>query len=58
VQIFMSTASLLAKMHIQWWWWPYGTLVVCSWIRALSNSVIVHPLSVVVSMERSKRHYF
>jgi hypothetical protein len=35
-----------------------GTIVFCSWKRALSNGVIVHSLSVVVSAEMNRRHYF
>ena len=33
-------------------------LVFCSWEFALSNSVIVLFVPVVISMERSRRHYF
>jgi hypothetical protein len=32
--------------------------VLCSWKLALSNGVIVLPLSVVVSVEINWRHYF
>ena len=61
VQIFMSAAcsscSLLAKMHSKWWWLRWKT-VFCSWEFALSICVIVLFVSVVVSMEINRRHYF
>jgi hypothetical protein len=41
---------LLAKMHSQCWW-LCGRIVFCSWELVLSNGVIVHPSSIVVSEE-------
>jgi hypothetical protein len=40
------------------WWWLCGTIASCSWKIALSNGVTVHFLSVAVSMELNRRHYF
>jgi hypothetical protein len=49
--------SSLAKIHNQWWW-LFGTIMFCSRKLALSNGVIVHPLSVVISVEINRRNYF
>jgi len=59
VPILMSNASscLLTKMD-SWWWWLCWRIAFCSWEFALSNSVIVLFVSVVVSMEIKRRHYF
>ena len=59
VPILMSNASscLLTKMD-SWWWWLCWRIAFCSWEFALSNSVIVLFVSVVVSMETNRRHYF
>jgi hypothetical protein len=40
------------------WWWLYGMIVFCSWELALSNDVIIHPLSVIVCVEINVRHCF
>jgi len=54
VQIFEHSiqppSSLLAKIHTSWCW----KTVSCSWEFALSNSVIVLFVSVVVSMEMNE----
>jgi len=40
------------------WWWLHWKIALCRWEFALSNGIIVLYLSVVVSMEISKRCYF
>lgn len=61
VQIFMTMACnflfITVKMHISWWWLCWK-IVFCSRESALSNSVIVLFVSIVVSMEISRRNYF
>jgi hypothetical protein len=53
---FTSAACMLmfftGKTHSQWWWPLCGTIVFCNWKVVLSNGIIVHPLFVVVSMEK------
>lgn len=50
--------SSLAKMH-SWWWLPcWNKEVFCSIEFALSNSVIMLFVHVVVSMELNQTHYF
>lgn len=50
----MQTCSLLTKMHGG----DYVGKEYFSWIHALSNRVIVFPISAIVSMEINKNHYF
>ena len=52
-----GSCSSLAKVHSHWWWLRWK-IVFCSWEFALSNSVIVLFVSIVVSMEINRRHYF
>ena len=52
-----TTCSLMVKMH-SWWWWLCWKIVFSSWEFALSNSVIGLFVSVVISMEINRRHYF
>ena len=52
-----GSCSPLMIMYIYWWWLCWK-IVFCSWEFALSNNVIVLFVSVVVSMETSRRHYF
>jgi hypothetical protein len=52
-----GSCSSLAKIHNQWWW-LFGTIMFWSRKLALSNGVIVHPLSVVISVAINNRHYF
>ena len=54
---YAGSHALLAKMN-SWWWWLHWKTVLCSPEFALSSSVIVLFLSVLVSMETSRRHYF
>ena len=49
--------SSLAKMH-SWEWWLFWQILFCTWEFALSNSVIVLFVDVVVSMEINRRHFF
>ena len=49
--------SLLLKIH-SYWWWLCWKRVFCSREFALSNCVIVLFVSVVVSMEINRGHYF
>ena len=59
VQMFMSTpCRLLFIADENSWWWLYSKIVVCTWEFALSNSVIVLFVSIVVSMEINRRHHF
>ena len=52
-----DSCSPLVKMP-SWWRWLCWKLLFCSWEFVLSNSVIVLFVSVIVSKEISKRHYF
>jgi len=52
-----GSCSLLVKMHSSWWWLCWKT-AFCSWEFSLSTSVIVLFVSVVVSMETNRKHYF
>jgi len=47
----------LVKMH-SYWRWLYWKIVFCSWEFALSKSVIVLFVAIVVSMEINWKHYF
>ena len=44
--------------YVYRWWWRWGKIVFCSWKLVLSNSVIMLPRSVIVSMKIIKRYYF
>jgi hypothetical protein len=44
-------------MHCQRWW-LCAAIVFRSWQLALSNSVTVHPVSLIISVEINRRHYF
>ena len=52
-----GSCSSLAKVHHQWWL-PCWKIVFCCWECAPSNTATVLFVSVVVSMEMNKRHYF
>ena len=52
-----GSCSSLVKMYSSWWWLCWK-IMFCSWECALSNSVILHFISVVVSVEINRRHYF
>jgi len=52
-----GSCSSLAKTH-SWWWRLRCKIVFCSWNFVLSNSAIVLFVSVAVSMEINRRHYF
>ena len=52
-----GSCSSLAKVHKQWWR-PCRKIVVCRYEFALSDSVIVLFVSVVVSMDINRTHYF
>ena len=52
-----GSCSLLVKVHSCWWWLRWKT-VFCNWEFALSNSVIVLYVSVVVSGEINRTRYF
>jgi hypothetical protein len=54
---YAGSCSSLVKIHSQWRR-LCGTIRFCSRQLALSNGVIVHPVSVVVSVEINRRHYF
>ena len=59
VQIFTRVVCRLLFMAGEnRWWWLCWKGVFCSWEFALSNSVIVLFVSIVVSMEINKRRYF
>lgn len=52
-----GSCSLLMKRD-GWWWWLWWKIVFCIWEFALSNSVTVLFVAVVVAMEINKRCYF
>ena len=52
-----GSCSSLVKMHSRWWWVCWK-IVFCSGELALSDSVIVLFLSIVISMEINRRRYF
>jgi hypothetical protein len=54
--------SMQAPVH-RWRKWVAssglcGTIVFCSWKLALPNAVLIHALSVAVSVQINRRHYF
>ena len=52
-----GSCSSLIKMHSLWWWLCWKS-VLRSWEFALSNTVIMFFVSVLVSMEINRRYYF
>lgn len=52
-----GSCSSVAKMHSYWWWECWKT-VFCSWAYALSNSVVVLFVFVIISVDINRRHYF
>jgi len=54
---YTGSCSLLSKMQSSWWW-LCCKIAFFSWEFALSNSVIVLFIPVVVSLEMNRRHYF
>ena len=54
---YAGSPSLLVKMHNKWWW-LHWRIVFCSWEFALSDSVIVLFVPVVISMGINRRYYF
>ena len=52
-----QSCSLPVQTH-GYWWWLWRRMVFCSWEFALSTTIIVLFVALVVSMEESRRHYF
>ena len=55
--LYAGSCSSVAKMHSSRWWLCWK-LDACRWKFDQSNSVIVLLVSLVVSMEINRRHYF
>ena len=54
----MKSTSISSSTQISKQWWLCWKIMLCSWEFGLQNSVTVLFVSVVVSMEISRRHYF
>jgi len=52
-----GSCSLLVKIH-SYWWWLCWKMVFCTREFALPDSVIALFVSVVVSLEINRRHFF
>jgi hypothetical protein len=57
-QLWKRGSPRLVQTFTSQWWWLCGTIVFSNRILALSNGIVVHPLSVVISVEIKRRHYF
>jgi len=53
----VDSCSSLVKMRNKWWW-LHWKVVLWSWELALSNSVFVYFVSVLVAIEINRRHCF